>query len=256
MVKSSRLTIGQVVYFLERTGYNYQYQIHFGIVDDIFSDKVAVKRLTTKENRLIDGIPYDEFKTPTRWQKLPKDWTYNTELFKLTWDDAISEKHKDYRIDNPDDILAAIADGFLIYSNQKDWSHIEAEIDKHQGWRLIRKTDPGDWISFYSTFYYNELYYSYTEAQQQIDAYDNELKRQAALSDEEWSLEQIEKDVDRYLGLNYPDEEIRAERKERIMDWFRSMDHIDDIETRLSGQTIQWKYWKNKKWIDVDQNIL
>jgi hypothetical protein len=30
------------------------------------------------------------------------------------------------------------------------------------------------------------------------------------------------------------------------------MSNIEDIETRIYGGEIQWRYWKNKKWNNIE----
>lgn len=30
------------------------------------------------------------------------------------------------------------------------------------------------------------------------------------------------------------------------------MKNVEDIETRLFGGNVQWKYWKNKKWLNIE----
>lgn len=254
MTTHNQLEIGQIVYFIMNDGYNYQKRIHFGVVDDMFSGDVSVKLYTQKESRLINGIPYNEFKTPTQLQKLPKGWTYNTELFKIGWEKVPDDILNKCYINNPDDVLKMIKDGWLIPNEEKDWSHIEAVVDKN-GWQLIRKSSSEYHPSSILCYYY-DLYITYEDAQKCIDKYEAELKRQSELTDVEWSLELIEKNVDRYLTFNYPDEEVRESKKKLIMEWFASMKNVEDIETRVLANSIEWKYWKNKKWNTVNQNIL
>ena len=35
-------------------------------------------------------------------------------------------------------------------------------------------------------------------------------------------------------------------------DWLLGMKNVEDIEVRLSGGNIQWKYWKNKRWMNIE----
>ena len=255
MVIHDQLKIGQVVYFIMNDGYNYQKRIHFGIVDNMFSDGVSIKLYTNKESRLINGIPYNDFKTPTHWQKLPRGWTYNTKLFDLSWEELPLEVLAQHHyINSPDDVLKMIEEGWLIPCEKKEWSHIETEIIK-EGWRLIKKSD-NEYHPSYTSRGYNEVYATYEDAKKWIDEYEAELKRQSELTDIEWSLELIEKNVNRYLTFNYPDEETRESKRKRIMKWFSSMKNIEDVETRVLASSIEWKYWKNKKWNAIDPDML
>ena len=72
----------------------------------------------------------------------------------------------------------------------------------------------------------------------------SEFTRQANLSDYDWSVEQIDKTLNRWKKfVDASDKEV-----EQYRDWLLSMDNVEDIETRISNGNIQWKYWKNKKW--------
>lgn len=83
------------------------------------------------------------------------------------------------------------------------------------------------------------------------DAKIAELKRQAALSDEEWSLEQIEKDVRRYLHIYLGVLDLEQNKIDKYMNFFKELPKVEDIETRLFGGMLQWKYYKNKAWKNV-----
>lgn len=43
-------------------------------------DSVYVQEYRLRPFDLYDGVPPWEFSTDTRWKKLPKDWTYSTDL--------------------------------------------------------------------------------------------------------------------------------------------------------------------------------
>ena len=71
-----------------------------------------------------------------------------------------------------------------------------------------------------------------------------EFRRQAALSDYDWSVEQIDKTLDMWKAFNdASDKEVKAYRN-----WLLGMKDVENIETRLWGNEIQWKYWKNTRW--------
>lgn len=97
----------------------------------------------------------------------------------------------------------------------------------------------------------DKVYFTYEEAAAERDAKIAEFKRQAALSDEEWSLELIEKDVRRYLSLYFGVLSLEQDEVDKYMDFFKELPRVEDIETRLFGGTLQWKYCKNKAWKNV-----
>lgn len=254
MLSHNDVQIGDVIYFVSREGYNYEYVIKFGQITDIWSDGVCIYNIFPKENRLINGIPYDEFSTPTKWQKLPKGWTYNTQLFTLETSDEDKETLSKIHVNNPEEIKQGIKDGVLITANQKDYSHIETEITK-EGFRLIRKYD--DDFGYYSRIYHwnDKIFKTYEDAKQWIDDYNAELKRQSELTDEEWSIEQIQNTVHNHFAIKFVDKDVKKEKEKRVMDYFLSLKNIEDVEVRSHCGHLQWKYWKNKKWNNIPDDI-
>ena len=72
-----------IVYWCHYKG-NADYSVHYGMVDEQFSDAVVVDYLVPRERRRVDGVPIDEFQSEQRYRKLPKGWTYNTEFVCIT----------------------------------------------------------------------------------------------------------------------------------------------------------------------------
>lgn len=93
----------------------------------------------------------------------------------------------------------------------------------------------------------NEIFASYAEARELIDQYEEELRRQAEMSDLEWSIEQIDKNIDKYAHTQGLSPEKKARLRERIM----SFDRLEEVETRVYGSELQWKYIKNLKWKSI-----
>lgn len=236
---------GDVVYWVERSRHlPYPYRVAFGMVDEEFSDKVCIDRLSIMEHRLIDGIPYNDMPQYGHWQKLPKGWTYNTELFKLTWGE-LPDIPCDFK--NPEQIKNAFYVGALVLLKDIDQSVPRAEIDKHLGWRFRKEYDESSYRYPYISMEKHKVYFTYKEALAEIDAIEAEWKRQAALTDEEWSIELIDKDLDRWAKIYSKS----PEEKQAVRDWIMNLDKIDEVETRIFGGDFQWKYEKNKKWRTV-----
>lgn len=253
MVDHNSLNVGDIVYHVTRNKYNFSYHVEPLYITDIFIDGLVCEKIVLKEDRLINNIPYNDFKTPTPWRKLPRGWTYNTELY--IHDFCKHDNMPVYHINNTEEIKSGIKCGDLILGTNKDWSHIEVEIDKNLGYRLIRKYNSDEYHGYVRVNYY-EAYSTYDEAQKWIDNYEAELARQSELSDEEWSIEQIEHTVNKYVSINYADEDVRKDHKDKLMNYFTSLKNIEDIETRVSVNGIEWKYWKNKKWGKIEDNLL
>jgi len=240
---------GDVVYWVERHRQPpYEYYIDYGIVDEEFSDAVCVERLHIRDHRFIDNIPYNDFPQFTHWKKLPKGWTYNTQLFEMEW-----RSSKDWsalgnlKINKPEDIKTAFEQGVLIYLKDYDQTVPHAEIDKKLGWRIRKEHDDSIYVYPYVSLQKDNAFETYAEAKAMIDAQEAEWKRQSELTDEEWSVEQIDHDLQRWAKIYSKS----PEEVQKVRDFLLGMDKVEDIETRVFGGDFQWKYWKNKKWRTV-----
>jgi len=239
---------GDVVYWVERRRHSpYEYYVNYGIVDEEFSDAVCADRLHIRDNRYINDIPYKEFPSVTKWQKLPKGWTYNTELFEMEWRNNDWAVLNTLRIDNPEDIKKALELGILVYLKDYDQTVPHSEVDKKLGWRIRKEYDDSTYIYPYISLQKDNAFKTYEEAQAVIDAQEAEWKRQSELTDEEWSIEQIDHDLQRWAKIYSKS----PEEVQKVRDFLLGMDKVEDIETRVFGGDFQWKYWKNKKWRTV-----
>ena len=68
------------------------------------------------------------------------------------------------------------------------------------------------------------------------------------MSDLEWSIEQIDKDIDRWAAIYDISTEEKAKFRERIM----CIDKLENVETRLFGGMVQWKYEDKKRWMNIE----
>jgi len=239
---------GDVVYWVGRRRHSpYEYYVDYGIVDEEFSDAVCVDRLHIRDNRYINDVPYKEFPSVTKWQKLPKGWTYNTELFAMEWRNNDWAVLNTLRIDNPKDIKKALELGILVYLKDYDQTVPHSEVSNKFGWRIRKEDDNSTYVYPHGTLQKDKAFKTYAEAQAVIDAQEAEWKRQSELTDEEWSIEQIDHDLQRWAKIYSKS----PEEMQRVRDFLLGMDKIEDIETRVFGEDFQWKYWKNKKWRTV-----
>ncbi|MDD2496279.1 MAG: hypothetical protein PHE29_13950 [Tissierellia bacterium] len=237
-----RFNQGDIVYWCHQNGH--EYSVKMGMVDEQFSDAVCIDYLSLKENRKINGIPINEFKSEEKYKKLPKGWSYNTQLFEITYDEI---KDCVGAISSPECIKLAYKNGLLVKDSIKFHGVIETEITK-DGYRIIKKYPL--WVHHISNVSIrpDKVYFTYDEAKKEVDENIAEFYRQANLSDYEWSLEQINKTIDMYIKINGKTDTIKNEYK----NWFINMKNIEDIEIRIYGTEIQWKYWKNKKWNNIE----
>lgn len=247
-INQKEFPLGSVVYYVKKSGS--KWEVSFGIVEQHYPGTICLQLLEPCDYTLINGIPKKELVTPTKWQKLPKGWTWNTKLFETSIDDVRAErmgffdKHPDI-IKNPEEILSAYQSGIFVKVQDNDHSSIEAEIDKKNGWRIVRRFYYGDNHPMFISVDFREVYRTYEEAQKVIDAHEAELKRQTELSEYDWSVEHIDYTLDRAIFLTDLE-------REKYREWLLTRDHVEDIEVRCVAGNVQWKYWKNKKWMNIE----
>ena len=237
-----RFNQGDIVYWCHQCGH--EYSVHYGMVDEQFSDAVCIDYLAPRERRRVDGVPIDEFQSEQRYRKLPKGWTYNTMLFEITYD-PLSEEQIAFHIDirEPESIKTAYEKGFLVKDSTIYHGNIEAEITK-DGFRIVKKYPMWQHHIDHVSIRPDKVYFTYEEAKKEVDDNIAEFHRQASLSDYDWSVEQIDKTIERWRYVT--DSSPKAMKAYR--DWLLNLENIEDIETRIFGGNIQWKYWNKKKW--------
>jgi hypothetical protein len=252
-----RFNTGDIVYWCHQNGN--KYTVKYGMVDEQFSDAVCIDYLHLKEDRLIDGVPIKEFPSMTKYRKLPKGWSYDTQLFEITLADVvkpITEKLKEQgidfnpkniKIDDPEGLKKAYEYGYLVKDETIYHGNVEAEIDK-EGYRIVKKYPM--WVNHISRVSVrpDKVYYTYAEAQKDVDAKLQEFERQSNLSDYDWSIEQIDKVLNMWAEIYSIPEDIKLKHRR----WLLDMDRVEDIDVRISIGNLQWKYDKNKKWNNIE----
>lgn len=236
---------GDVVYWVAHHKWSTDMYVDFGIVTEEFSDAVCADKLHIYDNRYINGIPYKDFPDVTSWQKLPKGWSYNTVLFDV--ERKPKEGHdllKNLQITNPEDIKYALVNGFLVNLKDYDQTVPHSEVSNKLGWRIRKEHDSFSYVYPHVTLQKDKAFKTYAEAQSVIDAQEAEWKRQSELTDKEWSIEQIDHDLQRWAKIYSKS----PEEVQKVRNFLLGMDKVEDIETRVFGGDFQWKYWKNKKW--------
>lgn len=244
-INRKEIPIGTVVYYIKKHGQ--EWSISFGTVEEHYTSEICVQLYELADTRLINSVPAKDFVTPTRWEKLPKGWRYDTKLFEQT-NIQIPEIAKTLKINNPNDILVAIQEGVFVKVQDNDHCVFTTEIDVKKGWRIVRNYKMFESHPTYISLMPCELFRTYEDAQKVIDIHNTELQRQANLTDLEWSIEQIDKDIDRWAAIYGISEDEKTKCRERLM----QIDNIEDVETRISQGSIQWKYWKNKRWMNIE----
>jgi len=237
-----RFKKGDIVYWCHQ--YGHQYSVKFGMVDEQFSDAVCIDYLSTKETRKVDGVPIDEFQSETRYRKLPKGWTYDTRLYEITYDE---NPKCTGCFSNPESIKESYEKGLLVKDDTIFHGVIDADITK-EGYKIVKKYPQWTPHFSHSSIRPDRVYLTYEDAKKEVDENIAEFQRQASLSEYDWSVEQIDHNLNRWINISGETDGV----KDLYRNWILGMKNIEDVETRIFGGNIQWKYWKNKKWNNIE----
>lgn len=221
--------------------------ICFGTVIDHYCYEIAIQLYESIDCRFIDEIPVKDYQTPSPWQKLPKGWSWDTKLFEVEFKFTDEMKDRVFDIKDKDNILELIQDNLLVKPSENDHANFRSEVDSKCGWRIVREYD-NEWYSDYISLPFYEVYNTYEEAQAELDAILEENRRQAMLTDLEWSIEQIDHNLDKWAYLY----SITPKAKKQVRDRLMALDNLEDVVTRVAGGYIEWKYNRNRRWMRIE----
>ena len=239
---------GDVVYFVDGD------RVGFGVLDDVFDGTAYVDLVELADHRYVDGIAIQYFHSETEWRKMPKGWTYNTELFKL--EEIVPEaelaRRRELRIDRPEDVKAALAEGFAVLAKENFHGVIEAEIDRHTGFRVVKRY-PHWTYSYphhntpYRRFNAKDIYLSYNEAKTHLKGIQEARRAELALTDDEWSWKEIEKDLKR----------LEEPYMEHCRKFLGSLPDIWDVETKVVSGDMYWRMFEKKtEWKAIPKEVM
>lgn len=242
---------GQIVYWVGTNVYNCQwphYFVRWGLVETEYPYVVFIKLYEKVDTRMINGIKLSNYQVESRYRKLPKGWSYDTKLFDLT-DEPMPEEFRNLRVNSEEDIKYAIAQGWLVpVEDNPHWTPY-VEIDKNSGWRITKQYD--DKVHANTIIDKNQIFFTYDDALAEVNRLIAEIERQANLNDEEWSKEEIEKCIGIWAKQNGLEPDCL--RVQKVRDFLTNLENIADVEVRTSTGLIQYRYWKNKRWINVEK---
>lgn len=248
--QNKELPIGTVVFYIHQHGM--KREVKWGVVADRYPHNVVLELYDVFERRMINGIPYDEFVPDERYQKLPKGWSYDTRLYEQEIKKIPGEMWTALRklaITCPQNIQRAIDVGYFVPVRTIDYSHIDVDYQKNQGFRLFKTMYRDEHHPSNLTFAWNEIYADYRDADESVKQYEEEMHIEAEMSDLEWSVYEIDHNLNRAIAMT-------EANRIKCHNFLLSMDNVEDIETRVWGGYIQWKYWKNKKWNNIDPDAI
>ena len=246
--KRNQFQPGDLVFFKDTTkGTNIPFT-NCGLVIECYQTEVWIDLLDTNFTATVLGTPIKDFLFPSRWRKLPKNWS------NPIGDGDFWDYYKRHYVPLPleyqkvkfdEKILRQLIDcGYYCTVAENDYTKVEKQIDKHSGWRII-KSFSQNYPKARTCLTYDKVFKTIQEVEDVIAAEKKELDRIANMTDYEYQVEQINRHIHWYgdrKGLSEAD-------MQEVLERFQSMENFEDIETRVSHLGIEWKYIKNKKWI-------
>ena len=93
-----------------------------------------------------------------------------------------------------------------------------------------------------------------TKAIEKCKKYNDKIKAISEMSDEEYSIHEINRKTDIYSNL-YPKNKEFAQETKR---WLLKQDNIEDLEIRIYGGKLQYRYYENGKghWHNITENLI
>ena len=251
--------IGSIMYFIERSNWSpYRYHIWWGIVREVYQTATVLEIYEPKRRITVDGVPLDEFPNYGEWKKLPKDWKRNIWANPEVKDEEFH--YPDSIVSDEEYLLNCVECGSFVPVSTSNHFYAEIEVT-YEGWRIAKKLDTSKSCARYRQFfpyshfagakmsvgdYLFACYQTFDEADDALHEIIDEMERQANMTDEEWSKEQIEKTFTQAIRCGIPEEDVI-----RYRDHLYSQKNIENIETRFSCGHVEWKYVDKKRWITV-----
>lgn len=249
-INPKQFEIGQLVYFTNNVGSS----LDWGIIEEVYSDGYAIALYEQVDCRTIEGTPVAKYDFHQKPKKLPKNWSWDYDLVKLAWDYHKFDGFK-FSYDDPNSLKKGIEIGALVRPDSQDKTGYPDAVVTKDGYQIVWKHDLYSSSPErkrrvnYAVVNWRYIYSTYNEAKSIIDAYNAELKRQASLSDYDWSLEQIDKTLYRAYFLD-------KEGKAKIRQWLIGNTKVENVDIRSVGGYVEWKYEYNKQWKAIVPELL
>lgn len=280
--KSPFYEAGDIVYFINYDRkvlkINRHYRVDVGMVyDDCFwNNEVKISLLVSKDNRLVNGVPYNDFKTPTKimsFEKNDKNLKYYEIYDKyvdITYQKS-SFSYKDLNISNRDEIAKYVLSKDLVPLAEIDNSYISLIYENNgKDYYLTREYDKYFNPYIYVPKYCNQFVWENDDKLYYSDIFSvgfdyNKIK---VLCDNLNKLQELHKEkIDNMTELDFVIEEIDDVCNKynkmycddiyytrAVKQWLLAKKNADKLCVRLYCGDIQWKYEQNSKWQKVDED--
>lgn len=274
---------GDIVYFINydknEQKINRYYRVNVGMVyDDCFwNNEVKISLLVPKDSRLVNGVPWNEFKTPTKIMSFEKNdknlkhYEIYDKYVDITYQKSSFSYIKNLNISNRDEIAKYVLSKDLVPLAEIDNSYISLRYDDSgKGYYLTREYDKYFNPYIYVPKYCNQfvwenedkLYYS------NIFSVGFDYNKIKTLCDDLNKLQKLHKEkIDNMTELDFVIEEINdvcgkynkiycddIYYTQAVKQWLLEKKNADKLCVRLYCGDIQWKYEQNSKWQKVDKD--
>lgn len=238
------------------------WSVEFGVFDGLSSYRISKDKIMTsqsegmiltlecKDCRFVktltsDWVPFNEFKSETEMHKLPKNWSYDTDLFwvenRYPQDDYFNFDIRDRK-----KIKQLYDEGWFVELDKNDHRHIEAEFD-HDYYKVVKK---GLFYNIHqkSLFYnlpYNRIFLNYDEARKKAKQLYEIEKNVSLIAFHNSCMEDLEEHLTFISDLDR-----RAKYRRKIL----SMGEIEKFILRHVDNKILYSYRNAKplKWQEVE----
>lgn len=248
---------GTVVFWVGREWMSHNFCVKYGLIDQQFASECTVDYLMPRDDRIIycadypAGIAWNDFIATFKFHKLPKGWSWDTHLYRIeNKEPSVYDELKKYPI-TAEGIQSAYHDGVLVIPNCQRFNHIDKNITKDGYQVVMRSADYGEDTRTGETVSTYKLHRDYASALAEAKAIDAEYKRQAALSDRDWSIEQIDKALATWRHMTSPSESAYANVRSRLL----AMPNVEDLIVRYGLSGVEWKYDRNTRWNTISPDV-
>lgn len=238
-----------LLWFVEKS-YN-EYVKCYGIVNEVWHDGVELDLLCFKNKEVINGTPIHSIAFPTKPVKLPKGWTYKTDLINKTYDYTEDELNFMHNKLSDDVIREGLKNGCIVRRCDEPYyyGHVVSDIDKGMySLKWEYPTYAPRWQSQTSIFIaWKDLFETKDAAEKYIADIVSENERIANLSDHDYNIEILDGLLQKCIAIYHMTKQECEKLKTEII----SLSDFDDLEFRLCGGGIQFKNYNKKKWLMV-----
>lgn len=248
--------VGSVAYYIRKR--DNRYFVDFGIVYEHYSDCVVLQKITFRDRRLVISeftkapVPFKDFPHQTEWRKLPKGWSWDTQLFRLISADMPPEE-ADFkiRLDDPATIIEAYNRGYLVNVRDVPPEHLHSIIERENGYKIVKERDDA-WPQHYGNHIppdtvgidFLQCFGMYEAAKAACDRAEGELQEQAEMSDLDWAIHLIDADLNRWQAMY----SVSEENKQRARKLLMRLDNLENVETKVDGGYIWWRMFGLRRW--------